>query len=67
MWRKMIDEADIDGDGEISFDEFEKLMTTLLHNHNQYRNKQREVLQQHLQRQFTKNAGLLKQLTKQKT
>ncbi len=31
----MIDEADIDGDGEISLEEFERLMTTLLYNHNQ--------------------------------
>lgn len=33
IWQKMIQEADIDGDGEISLDEFEKLMTTLLYNH----------------------------------
>ena len=30
VWIKMIQEADIDGDGEISLEEFEKLMTTLL-------------------------------------
>jgi Ca2+-binding EF-hand superfamily protein len=35
IWKKMITEADIDGDGEISLEEFEKLMTTLLYNHNQ--------------------------------
>lgn len=35
IWRKMITEADIDGDGEISLEEFEKLMTHLLYNHNQ--------------------------------
>ena len=34
VWKKMIDEADLDGDGEISLDEFEKLMTTLLYNNN---------------------------------
>jgi len=33
IWKKMIEEADLDGDGEISLDEFEKLMTTLLYNH----------------------------------
>jgi|APCry1669190591_1035303.scaffolds.fasta_scaffold98889_2 Ca2+-binding EF-hand superfamily protein len=31
VWKKMIEEADLDGDGEISLDEFEKLMTTLLY------------------------------------
>jgi calcium-dependent protein kinase len=35
IWRRMIEEADLDGDGEISLEEFEKLMTTLLNNHNQ--------------------------------
>jgi Ca2+-binding EF-hand superfamily protein len=35
IWKKMISEADIDGDGEISLEEFEKLMTHLLYNHNQ--------------------------------
>jgi EF hand len=63
MWRKMIDEADIDGDGEISLDEFEKLMTTLLYNHNQYINKQQEAMKKHLQRQLTKNANFLKQMS----
>lgn len=30
VWVKMVQEADIDGDGEISLEEFERLMTTLL-------------------------------------
>jgi calcium-dependent protein kinase len=34
IWKKMIEDADIDGDGEISFEEFEKLMTLLLYNQN---------------------------------
>lgn len=32
IWVKMIQEADIDGDGEISLEEFERLMTALLAN-----------------------------------
>ena len=34
MWLKMIEDGDVNGDGEISLDEFELLMTTLLYNHN---------------------------------
>lgn len=62
----MIEEADIDGDGEISLDEFEKMMTTLLYNHNQYKNKQQEALATHLKKQFTKNAALFKQISQAK-
>jgi len=29
----MIKDADLDGDGEISLEEFEKMMTSLLYNH----------------------------------
>ncbi len=33
IWQRMIKDADLDGDGEISLDEFEKMMTSLLYNH----------------------------------
>ena len=32
LWRKLISDADLDGDGEISLSEFEKMMTGLLYN-----------------------------------
>ena len=41
----MITEADTDGDGEISLEEFEKVMTTLLYTHNKTQQAQKLMSQ----------------------